>query len=777
MKKATRKRKAKAKARKRGALRAAVWRFSLFLSGVVLGVGIPWLAWLDYRVTGEFEGRKWDLPSRVYARPLSIYPGRALTAQDLLSELDASGYRQLSGAGVAGTYDRSGGQFRVHRRSFTFDDALEPALELEIQLGAAGVTSVRRLDTGEAIDLERLDPAEIASIYPLHEEDRTLVSIAQVPDLLITGLQAVEDRQFKHHPGIDLRGIGRALLANIRAGKAVQGGSTLTQQLVKNYFLSSERTLVRKLNEAAMSLLLEWHYDKPEILEAYINEVYLGQQGSHGIHGFARASEFYFATPLAQLQPHQVALLVGMVKGASLYNPRRNPERALERRNQVLEVFAETGLLTAAAKEQWQQRPLDVTRRPGASANRYPAFVELVKRQLRKVYREEDLRNRGLRIFTTLSPSDQARAEVAVKSGMEDLAARGLPESLQAAMVLADVSSGEIRALVGDASPGRAGFNRALDARRQVGSVIKPLVYLVALEHDSDFNLLTPIEDEPIQLRQPDGSLWAPKNYDGKSRGSVRLVDALTGSLNLATVRLGMRLGVQHLVAKLEQLGVEVDVEPVPATLLGAVELTPMEVAQAYQSIAAGGFTVPLRSVTAVQTPEGRTLQRYPLRMLPLERRDAIAVLNYALTRVVTEGTARNLPQLMGRDVRVAGKTGTTNERRDSWFVGYSRDRLAVTWVGRDDNGPAGVTGSNAAMRLWARLFSGLPAESVSLDMPEGAYWTWVELDPDARSDASCEGAVQWPFVSGSEPKSESPCLARLERSERKSFWRKWFDR
>jgi penicillin-binding protein 1B len=238
-----------------------------------------------------------------------------------------------------------------------------------------------------------------------------------------------------------------------------------------------------------------------------------------------------------------------------------------------------------------------------------------------------------------------------------------------------------------------------------------------------------------------------------------------------------MKLGVQHVIAKLGQLGVEVDIPPVPATLLGAVELTPLEVAQVYQSLAAGGYTVPLRALTAVQTPSGRTLQRYPLRMLPLERRDAVAVLNYALTRVVEEGTAHQLGSLLGRPARIAGKTGTTNERRDSWFVGYTRDRLAVSWVGRDDNGPAGVTGSNAAMRLWARLFSGLPLAPVSLDMPEGAYWTWVEPELDARSDASCAGAVQLPFVADSEPDRESPCLARLEKSEKKSFWRKWFDR
>jgi penicillin-binding protein 1B len=331
--------------------------------------------------------------------------------------------------------------------------------------------------------------------------------------------------------------------------------------------------------------------------------------------------------------------------------------------------------------------------------------------------------------------------------------------------------------VVGDRSPGRAGFNRALDARRQIGSVVKPLVYLLALEHPEDYSLLTRIQDEPITLKEPDGSLWAPANFDQQSHGEVTLLEALIRSYNQATVRLGLNIGVQHLVTKLEQMGVSAPVEAVPSALLGAVELTPFEVAQVYQSIAAGGYSVPLRAVTAVQTATGESLNRYPLRLMPLPRRDAVAVLNYALTQVVEDGTARALPELLGSRVAIAGKTGTTNERRDSWFVGYTRDRVAVSWVGKDDNSPAGVTGGNAALRLWAALFRNLQLKPVDLDMPEGAFWTWVDPGLNALSDESCDGARQLPFVEGSEPSSESPCLARLERSERRSFWRKWFDR
>jgi penicillin-binding protein 1B len=780
MAKTTRKRAARP-ARKRTSRRRSLvsrlWRLSLLAAGLALGLMLPWLLWLDQLVTTEFEGRKWDLPSRVFARPLSIYRGLQITPGALRSELSLAGYRALDEPAATGTYTERGGVFEINRRPFRFDDGYREARRFSVRLAAGAVSAIRDPDTGASLDLVRLDPAEIASIYPLHDEDRSLAKLDEVPELLLTGLQAVEDRQFKHHPGVDLRGIGRALIANLRAGETVQGGSTLTQQLVKNYFLSNTRSLARKLNEALMALLLEVHYDKSEILEAYINEVHLGQQGNHGIHGFSRASEFYFAQPLQQLEPHQVALLVGLVRGASYYNPRRQPERALERRNRVLGAFADTGLLPAAEAARWKSRPLDITREPGTARNRYPAFIDLVRRQLRRDYREEDLRNEGLRIFTTLAPADQELAEAAVGEGLIDLQQRGLSADLQAALVLADIASGEVRALVGDRQADRPGFNRALDARRQIGSVVKPLVYLLALEHSTDYSLLTRVRDEPLTLRQADGSLWSPSNYDGRSHGEVSLLEALTRSLNQATVHLGMKIGVTQLIGKFQRLGVQAQIDPVPATLLGAVELTPLEVAQVYQSLAAGGFSMPLRSVTAVMTADGQVLKRYPLRLMPLPRRDAVAVLNYALTQVVESGTAQELPGLLGSRVLVAGKTGTTNERRDSWFVGYTRDRLAVTWVGHDDNRPAGVTGSNAAMRLWARLFRQLPIREVNLDMPEGAYWAWVEPELGALSDPECAGAVQLPFVAGSEPQSESPCLTRMEKGETKSFWRKWFDR
>jgi penicillin-binding protein 1B len=772
-KKTTTKRKKSSKAKSRGWI-GRLWRFGLLLTGVFLGLLVPWVVYLNYQVTTEFEGRKWDLPSRVYARALDLYPGAALPIADLEMELRASGYHASGKVSRPGQYRVSGNTVEIYRRPFRFHDGAEDASRFRVRISGGKVAALSDLSAGRQLDLARLEPAEIASIYPLQKEDRTLVKLKDAPQLLVTGLQAVEDRNFKHHPGVDLRGIARAALANLKAGKAVQGGSTLTQQLVKNYFLTHDRTIARKFNEAIMALLLEFHYDKSQILEAYINEVFLGQQGAYAVHGFGQASLFYFDQPLERLAPQQIALLIGLVKGASYYNPRRHPDRARARRNQVLSAFAETGLLTEAQARKAASSGLGITEKPRSRGTRYHAFVDLVRRQLAQVYREQDLKTEGLRIFTTLAPSVQEKAQRAVTDGLGQLESRGLSSTLQAAMVVADVATGEVRGLVGDKDPNRAGFNRAIHARRQIGSVIKPLIYLLALEHSEDYSLMTRIEDQPLTLKQADGSTWKPVNYDRKSHGEVTLLEALTRSYNQATVRLGLNIGVNHLINRIAQLGVAAEVDAVPSVFLGAVELTPLEVTQIYQSLAAGGFSVPLRSVIAVQTANGGELVRYPLRMLPQPHREAIAVLNYALTQVVERGTAKALPGLLGRSTVIAGKTGTTNDRRDSWFVGYTRNHVAVAWVGEDDNSPARVTGSNAAMHLWAGLFRQLPFEPVDLRMPDGAYWIWVDGVSGKLTGEHCEGAVQIPFVDGSEPRQSTACLAAREEQE-ESFWRKLF--
>jgi penicillin-binding protein 1B len=575
----------------------------------------------------------------------------------------------------------------------------------------------------------------------------------------VTGAQAVEDRRFKHHVGIDPWGLARAMWANLRAGEVVQGGSTITQQLVKNLFLSPERSLLRKFNEAVMAVSLEIRFSKAEILEAWLNEVYMGQDGRRAIHGFGRAAEYYFGQSVQALDAGQIALLVGMVRGASWYHPLRNPERARERRNRVLAMFHETGLIDRDTLERQQATGLGLRPALRSGASQYGAFMDLVGRQLRSDYRESDLRGKGLRVFTTLAPAAQRRAETALADGLA--AVESEPDSLQGAVVLLEPGSGEIRALVGDRVMGRRGFNRALDARRPVGSVIKPLVYLLALARPEAFTLVTPVEDAALSIDIPGSGTWRPVNHDGVSHGTVPLLEALTQSYNQASVRVGLAVGVDALFDLMRQLGVAPGREAHPAAFLGAVSLTPLQVAQLYQPIAAEGYSAPVRAVREVVDAEGELVARYPLRLNALPQREALALLDFALRRVITHGTGRSLARLLDEDPGVRGKTGTTNDQRDAWFVGYTADWLGVVWAGRDDNRPAGVGGAGTALPVWARLFDELPTRALRRSWPEGIEWYWVAWPEPVLAAEHCEGAVAVPFVAGSQPRALSECLEK----------------
>lgn len=750
------------------------WRAGLFLFGLGLGILLPWVLILNHTVQVEFSGLTWERPSRVYARPLTLYPSLRISALDLETELNAAAYRNTSNPTAPGSYSHKGTRFRIISRAFEFADGKQSSQSIQLELQAGRVSKIQDVDFTE-LSLVRLDPAEIASIYPLDKQDRELIPLEDVPPMLVAGIQAVEDRRFNSHHGVDPKAIVRALWADIRGGRIVQGGSTLTQQLVKNLFLDSSQTIIRKVNEALMALLMEAHFSKSEILEAYINQVFLGQQGAYAIHGFARAARFYFDRPLQQLDTEQIALLVGLVKGASWYNPRRNPERALKRRDLVLHTFEETGLIDNLGLQAALKRPLGVSKRVNGLKIAAAGFIDLVKRQLRERYDEDDLRREGLQILTTLEPVTQLAAEKAVADGLADLTARGLSKELQGAMIITDVQNGEIRALVGDRIAGRGGFNRALDARRQIGSIMKPLVYLLALEHPEQFNLLTRLEDKKVDVRLINGDHWKPHNYDNKEHGSVTLLDALVHSWNLATVDLGMQFGPTHILQSLQRYGLNVDALAVPSLILGALELTPFEVSRIYQSLASGGYSVPLRAVTAVVAEDGALEESFRLSMTPLQNREAVAVLNYALTRVVAEGTGRALPGLMGRPITIAGKTGTTNDRKDSWFVGYTNERLGVVWVGRDDNKPAKVTGSSAALRLWAKAFRDLPMANWQPEYPRGVVQHWVERETSSLSDENCPGAEAMPFINGYLPQNKSDCLQANSGSGGK-LWN-WFDR
>lgn len=734
-------------------------QFLLMASLVVLLLAAIYIVYLDFTVRTRFEGRRFALPARVYARPLELYAGLKLTPSELVAELELLGYRESASPREPGSYQWRNQQVELVARPFTYGDGPQESSSLKVTFARDRVTALRGQVDNLAIELLRLDPALIGGIYPGNNEDRVLVRLEEVPQLLIDALIAVEDVRFYTHRGIDPRGIARALVMTV-SGKSVQGGSTLTQQLVKNFFLSAERTVRRKLNEMIMALLLEVHYSKEEILETYLNEVYLGQDGNRAIHGFGLASSFFFDKPLMQIDLPEAALLVGMLKGPAYYSPRRHPQRALDRRNLVLREMAEAAFITDQQLLAGRITPLGVVDRPPRGTSPYPAFLSLIHRQLRRDYREEDLRSEGLQIFTTLDPWVQQSAEQALSRQLKRLEqGRSIAaNSLQGALLVTDAQNGEVQAVVGGRDPRFEGFNRALDAQRPIGSLIKPVIFLTALQQPQNYTLATLLDDSPLLLRQAGTDDWQPQNYDKKFHGQVPLHTALAHSYNVSTARLGLQLGVPSVMDNLQKLGIDQELPGYAASLLGADTFSPLEVAQVYQTLASGGFRTPLRAIREVLTFAGEPLQRYPLRVEQVMDAPSNYLLTVALQEVVQQGTAKGLHRYLSNDLNIAGKTGTTDDFRDSWFAGFSGDRLGVVWVGRDDNQPAGLTGASGAMTVWATMMAGLDLEPLVLPVPENIERVWIESPTGLRSAAGCPDAIELPFVAGSAPEESASC-------------------
>jgi penicillin-binding protein 1B len=751
------------------------WAFKLGLVGLVLLAGFA--IYLDAVVQEKFSGKRWTVPAKVYARPLELFVGQKLTKADFLRELDALGYRHESSVSGPGAVVISATDVELHSRGFQFYEGMEPARRFRVHFSGAYVTRLTQAN-GADVAVARLEPLLVGGLYPAHHEDRILIKLEQAPPYLLETLVTVEDREFFQHYGVSPKSIARAVWVNASAGQLRQGGSTLTQQLVKNFYLTNERSLSRKLNEAMMALLLELHYSKNEILEAYLNEVYLGQDGQRAVHGFGLASQFMFSQPMSELKLHQVALLVGMVKGPSYYNPRRYPQRALERRNLVLDVLAEQGVVTPEQAAAAKQQPLGVTQRGSLADSSYPGFMDLVKRQLRQDYRDDDLTEEGLRIFTSFDPILQQKAEAALAETFTRLSVgRGKTlDAVEAAMLVTSPENGEIQALIGSRQPRFAGFNRVLDAVRPMGSLIKPAVYLTALERPSQYTLTSWLSDQPFSVKGQDGQVWKPQNYDHKAHGNLFLYQALANSYNLSTAKLGLALGVPTVLKTLERLGVARELPAYPSMLLGAGSLSPIEVAGMYQTIANGGYNTPLRAIRSVLTAEGEPLGRYPFQIQQRFDPGAIYLLQNAMQRVMREGTGRSVYSQLPAGLNLAGKTGTSNDSRDSWFAGFSQDLLAVVWLGRDDNGKTPLTGATGALQVWTGFMRKADPLSLDMPLPENVVQAWIDPQTGLGSDASCSGAQQMPYIRGSEPVPGSACGIQAPAGEVMDWVKGWLN-
>ena len=733
------------------------WRSRLLTWGLagaalLLGFLIPYMLYLNHQVGERFGKLRWQVPTRVYARPLTLRTGLAMDAQTLKTELDAASYHGGDGK-RAGTYVRNGGRWRISSRGYDDVDGRIAPAQLEVTLSGGEVIAIRDVGSRKALRSARLDPARIATLYGQQQEERRLVRIEEVPELLVTGLQAVEDKDFNHHMGVDLGGMLRAVFVNVKSGGDTrQGASTLTQQLARSGLLGigKEQTYTRKFKEILFALLLEARYDKRTILEAYFNQVDLGQRGAQAIRGVSAASEFWFGRDLRDLSTEQIALMIGLVKGPSWYNPRRNPERATERRNFVLEKMHENGLIDDKEYQRASKAPLGVTENAGnVAANRFPAYVDLVRKQLARDYPANSISGAGLSVMSGMSPSAQGYAEGAVTRTLKAIGSKGRPP-LEAGMVMTDVHNGDVLAVVGSRDFTEPGFNRAVDARRPVGSLLKPFVYLLALAQPDKWSLASTISDAPVTVSLGRSRTWKPGNSDGRSHGTVRMLDALAQSYYQATVRLGMDVQPQRLAELIRTLA-GIQSEGQPSLILGAVDQSPYAMAQLYQFLASGGEIQPLHAVRGVLDSQGRAIKRYDSDAPPAQKGDAVAarLVGSALQYAVTSGTGRPLIRDgLGR-LSPAGKTGTSNDGRDSWFAGYTGDHLAVVWVGNDQNKETGLYGATGGMRVWSDIFARLPSAPLRI-AGEGLDWQWVE--DGYSTDAGCPGARRFAFVAGYAP-------------------------
>lgn len=777
----TRRKSTRARRRRSRGLVVKTFRAMLLLLAVI---GAAAVVYLDFDIRAKFEGKRWALPAHLHTRPLEIYVGQKLNAAQLVAELTALGYRKANRVQGPGTFSTNGSSIDLVSRPSVFWDG--PQSSAAVRVGFAGpyVDALTQLDGVGAPTLIRLEPRLFGSISPIHHEDRSLITLDDVPEHLINALLAIEDRSFYDHHGIDPKGLARATIANIRALRVVQGGSTLTQQLVKNLYLTADRTLRRKLPELVMAVLLELHYDKEEILQAYLNEVYLGQAGNRAIHGFGLGSQFYFGRPLRELSLSEVALLVGLVRGPSHYNPRRQPDRAKDRRNLVLEELAQQDHIDEKQSWQAKQAGLGVTTKASRAATAYPAFVDFVRRQLLRDYRDQDLRSEGLRIFTTLDPFVQQAAEQALYTGLNRLEqqrelAAGI---LQGAVIVGAATNGELLALVGDRNADYPGFNRALDAVRPVGSILKPAIYLAALERPGSYTLATLLDDAPLTIEQAGSAPWQPENYDRSFHGEVSLVSSLAHSYNVATARLGMDIGISEVKDTLIRLGLRRSVPDYPSLFLGGTGLTVLEIAQMYQTFANGGFRAPMGAIRSVLASNGQALARYPLSIEQAVEPAPAYLINYALQQVVHQGTARGLVQYLPASLNLAGKTGTTDGYRDSWFAGFNDEYVAVVWIGRDDNQPVGLSGASGAMTVWGDLMRALNPRTFNLPVPADVEIASVDLDTGWLADSGCQSAMELPFIIGSAPQQTAPCsddpvIAGKGKQKATRTVKKWFQR
>jgi len=734
------------------------WKRLILLTVIAIAIAAP----LVYSAVelARFERADARRATYIYAAGQTLAPGMNVQRVGLVATLGRLGYSETrTGPPAPGYFRRSGGNWDIYLRG-SDETAAGGAQIVRLQIADDRITKVTR--AGQEVTDAALEPEVLGSATDRPGEDHKPVRLDETPKVLIDAVLAAEDHRFFAHGGVDFRALLRAAWANLRAGRVKEGGSTITQQLVKVRLLTPHRTFFRKLREAWLAALIESRYSKERILEAYLNEIYLGQRGPIAIRGVGAASRAYFGKEVHQLTAPEAALIAAIIRGPNVYSPAVDPDRARDHRNTVLAQMRDLKMLTPEEYERARKTPVRVRSlvSPGQSA---PYFVDSVRQELEQRFDTGVARARGVRIVTTLDLSLQRFADAAAVRGLDRLESsmsagyrRDPNRRLQVAMIVAEPSTGEIRALVGGRDYLASQFNRATSARRQPGSAFKPIVYLAALRAGDGapfFTAASRVEDLPITI-DSGGQPWSPKNSEDRYEGIVSVRQALEQSLNSATVRVAQAVGLPNVIAMARALGIQSQLAPVPAMALGAFEVTPLELARAYLPLANGGVKpVAISSIRRVQfgddevRPSGAD---EPVRVVSAAEAWLITSL---LKGVVNSGTGSAVHASGLPDV-IAGKTGTTNDGRDAWFVGYTSRLLALVWVGFDNGDPHGMSGAKAALPIWVDFMKQAvdAYPQTDFEVPPGISFVDIDVGNGKKAAHACPVVAREGFLTGTEP-------------------------
>ena len=766
---------------KRSRIKDFLWRHSAGIAFLVMLVFVAFIGFVGYTyvvITKKFDSsRRWDLPSRVYSDATPLVPGLSYPRALLEPKLNHVGYHEVAQrVSTPGEYRYAGKSLEIYLQNFAYPDIEFGATPVVVDFDGAEVRSIRRLTDNVTLRGVRLEPELVTSIFDNEMEDRLPVSLKSVPKPVVDAIVATEDRNFYHHEGISIRGTVGALVTDFRSKTWTHGGSTLTQQLVKNFYLTPERTWRRKAVEALLAVLLEARYSKEEILESYLNEIYLGQNGAVQIIGVEQASQLYFGKHVTYLTLPEAATLAGMIRSPNVLSPLKYPDRAKPRRDTVLKLMLDQGKINQAEYETAVASPLSVTRFPRTSRSA-PFFVDLVMRQLRETYPETQLKTDGLRIFTTLDTIMQRSAEQALDSGIANLTRqykhiRSSPTPLEGVILTIQPGTGYVKALVGGRNYSKTQFNRAIQAKRQPGSLFKPFVYVTAMDPARGHLAYTPatvLEDSPISV-QAGKAVWRPQNYDLRFHGNVTVRDALAHSYNIPAVRAAINAGVPNVIKTAASIGVESRLQPYPSISLGSFEVTPLEIAYAYSVFANLGVKAEPVSILAVATRDGKLLESREVKMKRVAPASVCYVMDDMLKDVFVYGTAAKARQL-GFTRDFAGKTGTTSNYRDAWVIGYSPRILTLVWIGFDDGHSVRLAGGDACVPIWTAHMNRVAALVPDVDWKRPDDVITREIDPESGMLATpyCPQPRREIFVAGTEPVSVCPLHAGS--GERSPIW------